>query len=53
MYKNNKKENRRLAVFRLGSLLYLLLTPLYNTFSTQIVKRFLCFFRNFLENSSL
>jgi hypothetical protein len=28
---DNKKENRRLAVFRLGSLLYLLLTPLQYT----------------------
>ncbi len=29
---DNKKENRRLAVFRLGSLSYLLLTPFKYTF---------------------
>jgi hypothetical protein len=46
----NKKENRRLAVFRLGSLLYLLLTLLYNNAFLDIVKGFRSLFGKFLEH---
>jgi hypothetical protein len=47
---DNKKENRRLAVFRLGSLLYLLLTLLYHNVFPEVVKGFCDLFFNFLKN---